>query len=109
MRIGNESGTAPNTNAVILLETEATPRIIRGITLYNPNGGAADFILRYHGYNTLGDEMIIRRYDEQIAATDEWTFGEQGAVMVVPPMTRVELVLDSDPTTPIEWSVDWAE
>ena len=39
----------------------------------------------------------------------EKPLGAIGAIMIIPVGTDLELVLDANPTLPIEWSVDYAE
>lgn len=123
MSIGIEAGLATSTNPVILLEAPGVGvRKVKLLTLYNPNAAAADFILRLV-LPTLtsvpGIELTIRRFDDNIPATDVWTLG-----LLVPatisliadkrktaghrPM-RYELILDAIPTKAIEYALDFEE
>ncbi len=91
-----------------MLEAIDKSKLIRGITLYNPNTAAVGFILRYAMLNLGGDRIHIRREDDSIDASKPWTLGAVGAVWVLERAT-LELLLDANPIIPIEYSVDWAE
>lgn len=100
--LDNSSGHVATSEPHILLEG---PAIVRHITLYSE--AATGFVLRYVIPMGDLDELIIRRYDDEIPANDSWGFGSAGAVMVLPDGWRLELVLDADPAIPVEYSVDY--
>ena len=56
---------------------------------------------------TESDDLVIRREDDTISATDAYEHGGSGGVWMLNADQRLELVLDSSPTLPIEWSVDY--
>ena len=108
--IHNVSGTVTTTNAATLLPgPEFGARMVRMVTLYNPTGSALGFILRLVMFDSLKNEVRIRRFDDSMPATDSWTFGTLGAFIAVGPAQRLELVLDSSPATPVEWSLDYVQ
>ena len=121
--LGIEAGRVTSTNVVVLLEAPPVGvRRISLITFYNPNSSAADFILRLVMPTVSaspGIELVIRRFDDLIPATDVWTLG-----LLAPPKIslkalkdpgvghrpmRYEIVLDAVPTLPIEYAVDYEE
>ena len=111
-QVRNKSGVTASTQPVILVKPDQyqegpAKEIVKLLTLYNPNSSAVSFLIQYVIY--VDDrEVRIRRFDDSIPATDSWSFGMLGAVMVVENPNRLELVLDSEPTEAIEWSADIA-
>jgi len=97
---------AYDTDAVTLIEGPDNGHYaITSITLYNPNGSAATFIIRKV---VEGDpqEIQVRRVDDSIPATDIWE-KSLGRPWIVGPLQRYELVLDATPTLGIEWCLDF--
>ena len=82
---------------------------IKLITLYNPHSSAATFILRKRVLDENNEERFIKRFDDSIPATDSWVFGTLGGILILSDVEDwYELKLDSAPTQPIEYCVDFA-
>ena len=118
-RINNLSGFVGHTSAVELLcatnnEETIGKRAVKLLTLYNPTSSDIVFRLQYTWKDRMGQDVTVRRFRDTIPSTDAWVFGTLGAVMVLDmsdahtPM-RLELVLETAPDDPIEWSLDHAD
>ena len=81
---------------------------IKYITLFNPASSAAPFILRKRVLDENGGQRFIRRKDKSMPATDDWSFGQFGGIMVLSHVEHwYEVVMDSAPVSPIEYCVDF--
>lgn len=109
MAITTEGFIQTTTPQVIAEGADAGILVIRLLTLYNPNGSAAAFILRKVVDSPDGTEreLFIRRFDDEIPSLGTWAIGVAGTpIMIVLPGQRYEVVLDSAPTLGIEWVCD---
>ena len=104
------SGIVSTTEPTKLIGLEKPGTIaIKLITLYNPHSSAAAFILRKRVLDENLEERFIKRFDDSIPATDSWVFGTLGGIIVLNDVEHwLELDLDSDPTQPIEFCIDFA-
>lgn len=114
--VDNAAGIIVTTNAMTILEAPKTgKRIIRLITLYNPNSTATSFVLDLIVFDESGDERRMRRFDDAMQINDSWVFGMLGAILVLRGSheatlrQRYEVTLDSTPTNPIEFVIDFAD
>lgn len=81
---------------------------IKLITLYNPASSAAPFLLRKRVLDVNDEQRFIRRKDQSIPATDDWSFGQFGGIFVLSDVEHwYEVVMDSAPVSPIEYCVDF--
>ena len=79
---------------------------VRRINLRNRTGSAVGFILRRIILDHSNQEIRVEEFDDSIPANDRWSWGEFNAVMILMPGCRIELLLDSAPTIPVDWVVD---
>lgn len=115
---GNRTGSVPDANAHVLLETSEDVAIeVTFLSLYNPNTTDSNFLLRFvipilastgGPTRASGQEYTIRSWDDSILTLDNWIFGTLGATFTLhPPGQRLEFILDSAPTKPIEFYVEF--
>lgn len=118
-RIANFCGYIPDTEPVDILlaiprDVAIAKRVVKLLTLFNPNVVDHTFTLQYTWQGPLGDEQTCRRFRDIIPLTDSWVFGSLGGIMILDltpdgkPKT-IKVVLDAAPTIPIEYGVDFAD
>lgn len=104
--LDNRSGYVLDTDPKVLLEAETTGRMMwRHLTLYATASTA--FVLRYVLVDQDGQETQVVRFVDTIPANDCWEWGAYGGIMILPLNSRLELVLDSTPTNPVHYSLDY--
>lgn len=109
----NTAGIVATTNPHrLLLGPEGGRRLAQLVTLYNPNATITEFVLRLYRPSDQFFQMdrTFIRWDDGIPITDSWILG--GLVrpaFVVMPRQRFEIVLDAEPTLPIEYVIDFQD
>ena len=118
-RIANTCGYVIDANPLVLLEgippdVGTARRIVKLLTLYNPNTAAVTFTLRYAWADSMGERQTYTRFRDSIPTVDSWVFGSLGAIMVLDlssngEVKELEIVLTAAPTLPIEYGIDYAD
>lgn len=106
--LDNRAGRIFDDQPRILIEGLSNARIaVRRIVLRNKDGSDMGFKLHLVYSDETHDEVEIEEEDGSIPANDTWQWGLLGAVMIIRAGQRLECVLDSDPTTPVEFIIDF--
>ena len=107
--VGSVSGIVSTSDATKIIGLDKPGRMaIKLLTLYNPHSSAAPFLLRKRVLDENDEERFIRRFDASIPSTDSWVFGTLGGIIVLDNVEHwYELVMDSAPTQPIEYCIDF--
>ena len=116
-RLDNVSGFVASTLVHELLSSEiagvVSKRVIKLITLFNP-GTVVVFKLQIMWKDANGEDQTVRRFRDTMPANDGWVFGTLGAVWVLDSgfdgqPTILQIVLESEPSVPIEYSIDYVD
>lgn len=105
-------GLVNTTAAVRAIECMAdchVKRVVRLVTIYNPNSSDVTGTFRIVLVDKTGDEVPLRMFPFTVRPTDYWTFGTLGAFFIVPRDSRLEIVLDAAPDEAIEYTIHYAE
>lgn len=117
LQIGSFQGTIETNEAVSIASIQRaiedkgmgiTTIAIRKISLYNPNTVNALFQLRKRITGPDGEDLFLRRENDKILPSKLWKFGEFGGFFSLDKLDHhYDVLLDSEPTLPIEFIVDY--
>lgn len=106
--LDNVAGRITDTNPTVLLEAgDAGRMVIRRISLVNQDATALDFKISLVYSDAILENESIDLFDDQIPANDSWAFGLLGGVLFIKVGQRLECVLDSNPTVPAHFCIDF--
>jgi hypothetical protein len=108
--LNNAAGLIVTAQPMVILESpEFGTRIIRYLTIFNPNSTSTDFVLDLIVFEESGDERRIRRFDASTPVMGTYEFGTSGEILTLRGRQRYEVTLDAVPTNPIEFAIDFAD